>query len=285
MTLGSLQLQPHKLHLQVAGLLALGVFVWLRDLAWIHTASDTITVLAALPILYWLGGPWDKRQPEWNHRERRVIGVSAACFVFGILTNFTVLFAVAWAHAFWAIANAGVHPDPRRRLERLLPLAVLAFPWITLDCHAIGFWFRLTGAQAAEHFLRVNGVAVERLGTVLQVGSIRLDVTNACGGLHSLQTVLIGGFALAYVQLSHSRAFWLSVPIMIVAAWTANTLRILLTAYIAVWSNPQWASGTYHEWQGLGVLLVCFLICAGVFACLRDDGTPIAVTTSGGGTA
>jgi exosortase/archaeosortase family protein len=150
-----------------------------------------------------------------------------------------------------------------------MPLAVLAFPWISLDCEFLGFWFRLSGAHVAESFLQWQGVAVERMGTLMNVGNVELDVSEACGGLNSLQTMLIGGFALAYIQLSHSRWFWLSAPILVAAAWAANTGRVLLTAYIVVWGEPHWASGQNHEWQGLAVLFVSFLMCAGIFTCLR----------------
>lgn len=269
MTLVDLKLQPHKLHFQISGLLALAVFVWLRDLTWVARASDTIPVLAALPVLFWLGMPWDKKQPDWTFAEWRVVWTGVICFILGIVTNLSVLFAAAWAQTFWAIAHAGLHVDPSRRLQRLLPLAVLAFPWISLDCEFIGFWFRLSGAQVAESFLKWQGVAVQRIGTLMSIGSVELDVSEACGGLNSLQTMLIGGFALAYIQLSHSKWFWLSVPILVIAAWFANTLRVLLTAYIVVWGEPQWATGQNHEWQGLVVLFACFLACAGIFTCLR----------------
>ena len=114
MTLANLKLHPHKLHYQVAGLLALAVFAWLRDLTWFARASDTIPVLAALPVLFWLGMPWDKKQPNWTRAEWRVVWAGAICFVLGIVTNLNVLFAAAWAQTFWAIARAGTHADPTR---------------------------------------------------------------------------------------------------------------------------------------------------------------------------
>jgi exosortase/archaeosortase family protein len=258
------------LHYQIAGLLSLAVFVWLRDTTWVANASDTLPVLAALPVLFWLGMPWDKRTPEWTRLDWRAAWWATLCFVLGIVSNLNVLFAVAWAQAFLAIANAGVHPNPKRRLKRLLPLAVLAFPWIYLDCQFVGFWFRLSGAQIAEAALDWAGVSVHRLGTVLSVGDVRLGVSEACSGTNSLQTILIGGFALAYIQLGRSRFFWLALPILIGAAWAANTLRVLLTAYIVVWGEVEWATGSSHEWQGLCVLLSCFMICAGLFSCLGE---------------
>jgi exosortase/archaeosortase family protein len=93
--------------------------------------------------------------------------------------------------------------------------------------------------------------------------------------------MLIGGFALAYIQLSHSRWFWVCVPILLAVTWFANTLRVLLTAFIVVWGEPQWATGQNHEWQGLVVLFACFLFCSGIFSCLREQKKPNSPETSG----
>ena len=42
----------------LAALVALALFIWLRDTSWMSSAEDTLPILIALPVFYWLGKPW-----------------------------------------------------------------------------------------------------------------------------------------------------------------------------------------------------------------------------------
>lgn len=82
--------------------------------------------------------------------------------------------------------------------------------------------------------------------------------------------MLLGGAFLANVLLSDSRRFWWHLPLLVLAAWLANTFRILLTAGVAAWWDPDLAQGVLHEGEGWLVLTLAFVLCGGMFLLLRE---------------
>ena len=84
-----------------AALLGLALFIWLRDRSWMGTSEDTVPLLIALPLAWWLGRPWNLRESaDFVHLP---FVVSAAfCLVLGSLLNITLLLALGWTVALWA---------------------------------------------------------------------------------------------------------------------------------------------------------------------------------------
>lgn len=91
-----------------------------------------------------------------------------------------------------------------------------------------------------------------------------IDVAEACSGMRLLMAFLALGVAMAYL---HKRPLWQrlillasTVPIAILC----NIVRVVLTCFIYVFINPEYAQGIYHDMLGLSMLFLAF----GLYGCL-----------------
>ena len=249
----------------VGALSLLALFIWIRDLSWISAASDTFPLLVALPLFCWLGTPWRFRPMELRLAPG-VLALSVAGFLLGGATGMTLFFSLGWTALLWSWLSVRLEPESLRRALRLLILPVMAFPWIVLDGEALGWWFRLSGSWVAGTFISMLGFDVVQEGTRLLVQGLPIEVSAACSGMNTLQSMLIAGSALAYMILGNRPAYWFNLPLLVVAAWMANTLRIFAICLAVLFVSPAFASGAFHEWGGWAVLILMFLLCAVAFS-------------------
>ena len=242
-------------YLWLGGLLIGATFIWLRDLAWLPFASDTLPILGALPLFVWLGAPW-----RFQSTRPQLHGVSLAAagllLVAGILADFTLLLAAAWSLALWSWLRGRV--SEAVNLRRLILLPFMAFPWMTLDMAPVGWWFRVSAAWTTEHLFSVLGFAVVRQGTNLLVHGLPIEVAPACSGMNSLQAVLIAGIVLALHEFPYRRLYWLSLATLPVLAWGANVLRVCSVVAVALTWGSELAHGWCHDAAGWLILMAIF---------------------------
>lgn len=244
----------------LAGLAALAVGLWMRDLHWLTNWEDAAPALAAIPLLWWLGRPWTLRDVP---RAFPVAGAVAAALLIAIggATEWLLLAAIGWSGLLACTLYAFVDSDPQRPWTRLLPLAVLGFPWLAFNSPWLGWWFRWSGAIAAEATLTAFQLDVTREGTQMWTAGCCISVGDACSGLRGLQAMLIGGTVVAWQMLGDSRGYWWHLPLLAAGAWAANTLRIIVTALGVRWLPVEWLQGEAHLWQGWLLLCLMFVIC------------------------
>jgi len=248
----------------LAGLVALSIYVWLRDRTWWGAAEDVLPILAALPLMVWLGHPWKFREIGKSSPKIRYLILAAILLVCGALFDLCLPAALAWIAAFWCWMEHRIEPEGRLRIGRLLPLALLAFPWATLDLQPVGWWFRLSSAITVENLFSWIGFSVTRTGVQLLVQGLPISVDAACSGLKALQSLLIAGVTLTFVMVGNSPRYWMNLPLLILLAWLANTARILSICVAAMTWGSDFALGVFHAWGGLAVLFVMFGLCWGL---------------------
>ena len=249
-------------------LVAYGALIWLRDLHWAEDASNTLPILAALPLFVLLGSPWQFRRTPlppstWS------IAIMCGLSVLGVCLESTFVSAVAWTIALAAFLGSRLEQSHWCRVRRLLALPLLAFPWMHHEALWIGWWFRVTAARVAVAFFDVAGFTVAREGTCVFVNDVGLDIEPACSGLHALQVMLIAGSAVAFLQLGERKSYWWHIPVLVVMAWIANTTRILLVGVIAVTVDYEHARSAFHDWGGVAVLCFMFAMCMSFFGGVR----------------
>jgi exosortase/archaeosortase family protein len=152
---------------------------------------------------------------------------------------------------------------------RLMLWAMLAVPWLAADAAAVGWFFRWTGAWFAGVVFQGLGFEVVRQGTWLRVEDQPLAVDAACAGLDTLQATLVAGLWLAE-SLRTKRAWVWGVLLLPLLAWFANALRICLLGAVALSEGYDAATGWFHTWGGLGVLLAVFVLAAAWIGWLRS---------------
>lgn len=263
-----------------------GAFIWLRDRAWVASASETLPILAALPLFIWFGSPW--RLPETRFRlDPAAIAASGLLLLAGLAADSTFLLAAAWTVALWSWLRGRSAEQPIVS-PRLLLLPMMAFPWVSLDLERLGWWFRLSAAWSTEHLFAATGLAVTRHGTNLLVQGQPIDVTPACSGMHSLQAYLIAGILIAFIEQKPApvrdgkvptlpssdsflleNAFWISIATIPPLAWIANVIRVsTLTAAALTWGDD-FARGWFHGIGGWFAVAIPFLCWWGILRTVK----------------
>ncbi|MBU6402036.1 MAG: archaeosortase/exosortase family protein, partial [Verrucomicrobia bacterium] len=230
----------------LAVLVVLGGFIWLQDLGWLDAAGDTLPILTGLPLFAWLNRPWRLRSGGgWC--EPRAALLAGILFPAGALLGSTLVLGASWTALLWSWLSA--RTEPRPQAAKLLVLPLLSFPWLATDFERIGWWFRLSGAAATERVLTWCQFDVSRQGTLLSVAGFTVSVEPACSGVNGLQAMLIAGTVLAYLKLRTSRLFWGSLPLLILAAWAANVVRITVSALTGIGLNAEAAVQQVQRWH------------------------------------
>lgn len=245
-------------------LLALDVWIWVRDLSWTDQASDALPILVALPLFVFLVMPW-RWKIEPFHLDTRWFALGIFLSLPGWAFGLTTLLVSGWGALAWSWLSVRLDENTLHAAKRLAPLCLLAAPWIALDGAAIGWGFRLSGAIVTEWVYSLIGFTVERQGTMLSIQGAPISVEAACAGMNTLQAMLIAGVALAYIVLGKSHLYWRNVILLPIFAWAANTIRILLLSGLALSFSPEFVMGTVHDFSGWLVIVIMFLICQWIF--------------------
>lgn len=240
--------------------------------------DDTLPIIIALPVFVWLEWPWKLIEGEWT-LSFPLIGLASALMIVGVLSSFVFLMGLAWCVFLWSWIQQRVSKEYRKQLIRLMVLPLMAFPWVTLDTHVLGWWFRLSGAWATSQMLTLMNFDVIHQGTQMMVNQIPISVDPSCAGLNTLQSMLIAGSVLAYILLGEGKGYWFNLLLLIAIAWVANTIRIITLSLAAIFVSPEFAMGAFHDIGGWFVLVVMFSLCWGIFSLQAPPTKPTAGAT------
>ncbi len=246
-------------------LFTLALFIWIQDLSWLSTFSDTLPIIASLPLFVWLGWPWRFIQGAWSLSLTGLL-LSTIGFFLGSISGSVLLFALGWSSLLWAWLSVRVEPEKRQSLNRLMILPIMAFPWILLDGQMIGWWFRLSGTWVTGTLFMHLGYTVVQKGTSLLVQGLPIDISASCAGLNTLQSMLIAGSGVACIILGSHPAYWPNIIFLVIFSWIANTLRIITICWAAVAVSPAFAAGIFHQLGGWLVLFIMFTLCSVIFS-------------------
>ncbi len=236
------------------------LFIWLRDLAWLTSADDTLPVLVSIPLFLWLGDPWEFRSDDASLSTNGITAV-VALLVAGVLLNLTLLLAASWTLLLWIWLKVRTPAERHDNIRKLLVFAFIAFPWIALDFDRVGWWFRLSGASVTGDVYGILGFSVLQDGTNLTVENLPISVEAACSGMNTLQSMLIAGSVANYMILGETSRYWWNIPLLFVISWVANTIRIIALVAAALIVSRDFAMGTFHTWGGWAIIVVMFVIC------------------------
>ena len=177
-------------------------------------------------------------------------------------------------------------PGLARRL--LLPLGFLIFmvPVPAVLERTLGLYLKSVSSALGGGVLRGCGIPVFVSGNVIDLGSLQLQVVDACNGLRYLYPLIAVGVLYAYL---FERVTWkrltlvaASIPIAVLV----NGLRIGVTGLLANRFGVAAAEGFFHDFTGWILFLVAFalLVAAGRLLALLPPKTG-RVTPWGGGEA
>lgn len=183
----------------------------------------------------------------------------AALVVGGLSTIFALMeygLVIVLAGATLAVGGG--------RLLRVLwaPLVFLLFmiPLPDFLNVALSAKLQLVSSNIGVLIVRLFGISVFQEGNVIDLGTYRLQVVEACSGLRYLFPLSGLAFLVAYLFSAPAWArmlvFVSSIPITIFM----NSFRIGVIGVLVEYGGPQQAEGFLHDFEGWSIFLACLAL-------------------------
>ncbi|MGI9324184.1 MAG: VPLPA-CTERM-specific exosortase XrtD [Pseudomonadales bacterium] len=161
----------------------------------------------------------------------------------------------------WGLRAVSVVAPSLLLLLFVIPLPNFVQTMLTAD-------LQLVSSKIGVWFLMLFGVPVYLEGNVIDLGTYKLQVVEACAGLNYLYPLL----GIAFICACFLRTpYWqralivaAAVPITVVL----NSFRIAIAGLLVNAQGEAAAEGFMHFFQGWLVFLACLLLLAGLMACL-----------------
>ena len=186
-----------------------------------------------------------------------IICVGAILFVLGTLTAF--ILAAQYAMLIVIIGAAFSIMGWNALRYVLVPLLFLAFmlPLPGFFLLNLSAQLQLISSVIGVEVIRLFGISVYLEGNVIDLGSMKLQVVEACSGLRYLFPLMSLAFICAYI---FKGAFWKkaiiflsSIPITIFM----NSFRIgAIGVLVEYWGKSQ-AEGFLHDFEGWVIFMAC----------------------------
>ena len=166
-----------------------------------------------------------------------------------------VQYAVIAMVAGLALACVGRKPFA----SLIMPLFLLVFmvPLPAFFLNELSANLQLISSQLGVAFIRLFGISVFLEGNVIDLGTMKLQVVEACSGLRYLFPLMTIGFIAAYF---FKVAFWKralvflsTIPITVLM----NSLRIGIIGVLVEYGGVAQAQGFLHDFEGWAVFMAC----------------------------
>ena len=272
-------------------------------LQWALLAGVAVAALAAFgPGLRFMAASW-QAVPEYSHgvmvplvsaflvwqqsdvlRSMKLRGVwsglwlvaaAVAMGVLGELSAVRVISQYGFVVAVFGVAVCSIGWRGTRVLA--VPLGFLFFmvPLPQFVLREMSQQLQLWSSQIGVGLIRAFGISVFLEGNVIDLGSYKLQVADACSGLRYLfPLVVLGCLAARFFDAAPWKRVLLvaaTVPLTIVT----NSLRIGLIGVTVEHWGPQMAEGLLHDFEGWFMFMLCVaLMVAGMSILARVGGRP-----------
>ena len=149
--------------------------------------------------------------------------------------------------------------------QTILPIAFLLFaiPLPYFIESQLTWRLQIISSQLGVFFIRLLDIPVYLEGNVIDLGTYKVQVVEACSGLRYLYPLLCLSFLAAYLYNAplwqRIVVFLSAIPITIVM----NSFRIALVGVLVKTWGPQMADGLVHFFEGWVVFLLCAALLLG----------------------
>lgn len=236
----------------------------LPDLAWEWWTVDASSYGMLIPpiALYLL---WLRREiifatpAQPDGRGLAIVGGACLVFLLGQLAaefflariSFVILLAgITWT--FWGFARLRAMAFPFILLLTMVPLPGLVY-------NSVAAPLQLLASTAATEIAQALGVSIYRDGNIIHLATTSLGVAEACSGLNSLSSLVVGSLLLGYLEDAPIAGRVLLTLLSIPLAIAVNVVRVAGTALLADY-RPEFAMGFYHMFSGWLVFVIGFVM-------------------------
>jgi exosortase D (VPLPA-CTERM-specific) len=182
--------------------------------------------------------------------------LAALVLIVGKLAAAYTLEQYAFVLTLGGLGLSLLGPAAARRLVVPFVILVLMVPLPQFLLIPLSAELQLLSSQVGVWVMRLCGVSVFLQGNVIDLGSYKLEVAEACSGLRYLFPLVTLAFIMAYF---FKAAFWKrmvvflsSVPITILM----NSLRIAMIGVMVDRWGSAMAEGFLHDFEGWAIFMV-----------------------------
>ena len=212
---------------------------------------------------------WQKKSEltriQWNGSWLgvAVLVLGLATWVVGALS--TIYMVIHYA-LLLTIAGLVLSFSGRKSLRFLwVPLVFLVFmvPLPVFLYRAVSAQLQLVSSELGVLVIRLFGISVFLEGNVIDLGTYKLQVVEACNGLRYLFPLASFGFLCAYLYRGpcwHRAVVFLStIPITVFM----NSLRIGIIGVTVEYYGQEMAEGFLHSFEGWAIFMACLAVLFG----------------------
>jgi exosortase D (VPLPA-CTERM-specific) len=203
-----------------------------------------------------------------------LVGLALALAAIGKLSAIRLLSQYGFLIGVFGLAVAGIGWHGTRIIA--VPLAMLAFmiPLPPFVLRELSHSLQLLSSQLGVALIRLFDISVHLEGNVIDLGSYKLQVVEACNGLRYLFPLMVLGCLVAYFFHGPiwKRVFIIASTVPLTIA--INSLRIGLIGVTVEYYGPQMAEGLLHDLEGWFMFMVCLALLMAEVALLARWGSP-----------
>ena len=181
-------------------------------------------------------------------------------FTLGYFSTLFIVMQYGLVVTVVGVALATVGWDAFRKL--LVPLLFLVFmiPLPNFLYAGLSSQLQLISSEIGVAVIRLFGISVYLEGNVIDLGTYKLQVVEACSGLRYLFPLVTLAFMVAYFFKApfwqRAVVFLSSIPITVLM----NSFRIGVIGVLVEYGGPGQAEGFLHEFEGWVVFMACIAI-------------------------
>lgn len=207
----------------------------------------------------------DSQDRSLNWAAASVLVLGGLLYLLGRLTQFSILeFAsqlLTMCGGIWLLGGLRVLKAVWFPVFFLLFMIPLPGSLVDLLTGSLKQWV----SYFVEVLLYAADYPIARTGVMLTVGQYRLQVADACSGLHSIFTLAAMGMLLMYLR---QRPSWKHNALMLLAiipiAFTANVIRVIALVLITYHLGDEAGQGFMHGAAGIVLIVVALLAFIGL---------------------
>ena len=240
------------LALGLTGALFYEAFVWMAE-QWLNTEEYSHGMMIPFVSTYLA---WQRRFKLTHDTQSGnafgVVLMAAALALFVVSDLATVYFGVLLAFVLCLYALVLLTLGWRNTRELAAPLLMLLFmiPLPNFINNNLSSELQLISSSIGVAFMRLFDITVFLEGNVIDLGSYKLQVVDACSGLRYLYPLVALGFILAYLcdirMWQRVILFVSTIPITVIM----NSIRIGGIGVTVEYWGPQMAEGLLHDVEG-----------------------------------
>jgi exosortase D (VPLPA-CTERM-specific) len=187
-----------------------------------------------------------------------ILGILLWCV--GQLSTIWVVSQYAFLVVVYGLVLALVGSAVFRRLWMPLLILIFMIPLPAFFQNTLSLKLQLLSSSLGVAVIRLLGISVYLEGNVIDLGSYKLQVAEACNGLRYLFPLMTLAFIVAYFFRAplwkRVLLFAASIPIAVLM----NSLRIgVIGATVEYW-GPEMAEGVLHQFEGWLVFMISTLV-------------------------